>query len=94
MIEWVVGSVERGVGMQLVRPFPRASSSAVHGIDVERTDGGVERLALRRYVFPEVLASEPDPAWDLIDAVDALPDLDDSASALRRLDDWVATRSR
>lgn len=32
-----------------------------------------------------------DPTWDLIDAVDALPDLEDTAAALRRLDDWVTT---
>lgn len=31
-----------------------------------------------------------DPAWDLLDAVDALPDLDDSGAALRRLDEFVA----
>ena len=31
-----------------------------------------------------------DPTWDLIDAVDALPDLDDSTAALRRLDAFVA----
>jgi len=31
-----------------------------------------------------------DPTWDLIDAVDALPDLDDSSAALRRLDAFVA----
>jgi Phosphotransferase enzyme family len=33
-----------------------------------------------------------DPAWDLLDAVDALPDLTDGPSALTRLDDWVAAR--
>ena len=31
-----------------------------------------------------------DPTWDLIDAVDALPDLDDSRAALARLDEFVA----
>jgi aminoglycoside phosphotransferase (APT) family kinase protein len=61
VIEWVVGSVERGVRVQHVRVFPRASSSAVHGVDVERSDGRVERVVLRRYVYPEVLASEPAP---------------------------------
>jgi aminoglycoside phosphotransferase (APT) family kinase protein len=31
-----------------------------------------------------------DPTWDLVDAVDMLPDLVDSTAALRRLDDFVA----
>jgi Ser/Thr protein kinase RdoA (MazF antagonist) len=31
-----------------------------------------------------------DPAWDLLDAVDFLPDLHDSRAALRRLDEFVA----
>ncbi len=33
-----------------------------------------------------------DPAWDLLDAVDVLPDLAEGPSALARLDDWVAAR--
>jgi aminoglycoside phosphotransferase (APT) family kinase protein len=34
-----------------------------------------------------------DPAWDLVDAVDMLPDLVDSSAALRRLDDFVGRAS-
>jgi hypothetical protein len=37
-------------------------------------------------------SSDYDPAWDLLDAVDALPDLSDGPSALARLDEWVAAR--
>jgi aminoglycoside phosphotransferase (APT) family kinase protein len=61
VIEWVVGSIGRGVRIQRIRAFPRASSSAVHAVDVERADGRVERLVLRRYVIPQVPESEPEP---------------------------------
>ena len=52
---------------------------------------GVEAADQFRAAWQSVAGvTDYDPTWDLIDAVDALPDLEDSATALRRLDEWVA----
>lgn len=52
-------------------------------ISCDVADGFLERARIIG-VFDDY-----DPAWDLIDAVDLLPDLDDSRTALTRLDEFV-----
>lgn len=59
--DWIVGAVGRGGRVRRVTEFSNASTSAVHAVDVETAGGRLERLVLRRYVFPEVVASEPEP---------------------------------
>jgi hypothetical protein len=51
---------------------------------------GIGVDAADRFLAATTDPSAYDPVWDLLDAVDALPDLDDGRTALARLDEWVA----
>jgi aminoglycoside phosphotransferase (APT) family kinase protein len=50
---------------------------------------GIGADAADRFLAAATDPSSYDPAWDLLDAVDALGGLDDAPAALARLDDWV-----
>jgi len=61
-LEWVARAVGGGARVVGTRRLKGGTSSAVHGVVVERRGGRRERVVLRRYVRADWLAREPDLA--------------------------------
>lgn len=58
-IEWVAGAVPDARGVRVIERFAGATTSSLHGIEVERAGAPPLSLVLRRYTDPGVRAEEP-----------------------------------
>jgi aminoglycoside phosphotransferase (APT) family kinase protein len=74
-LAWVSGIVG-GAFVVAVEALAGGSSSAMHVVTVRAANGSTQRVVLRRYVLPQVLAEDPDVAAQearALEVVDPLP---------------------